>query len=67
MDCIRCGTPTERPPFSYDTIQKTDPLKNFTDIEGREVNGVIWLCDGCIEDLKDFLLGKEIPTVDQLQ
>lgn len=63
-DCTRCGTPTERPALSYDTIQKVDPLKGFTDIRGEETNGVIWLCDQCIEDFKGFLIGNEIEPVE---
>lgn len=62
-NCTRCGTPTNRPALGYSTIQKTDPLKDFTDRHGEDVNGVIYLCDSCIIDLKNFLLGKEIAEI----
>lgn len=52
MECTRCGTDTTRPPLSYDTISSPDPLRDFED-----TNGVIWLCDQCIEDFKEFLEG----------
>jgi len=62
-DCTRCGTPTSRPALSYDDPMSPDPLKDFHDIDESPVNGTVWLCDGCISEFKDFLLGKEIEEV----
>lgn len=55
-ECTRCGTETNRPALSYDIIRSPDPLKDF-----KDTNGVVWLCDSCIDDFKEFLADPEEP------
>lgn len=59
-DCTRCGTPTSRPALSYSVGREVDPLKDFVSRFDEETNGVIWLCDGCIEAFKSFLIGRAV-------
>lgn len=53
-ECTRCGTQTNNPALDGTGIQSTGIL------EVDDYNGVVWLCDGCGEEFREWLSEEEM-------
>jgi hypothetical protein len=48
-ECTRCGRQTEQSAIAQTNVRGPTALEEF--------NNVLWLCDGCLSEFKDWVRG----------